>query len=303
MLRPGSVLLGCALMAGGALAQNAAPTPAPTPDWSKVEIKTTKVAGNVYLLEGQGGNIAVSAGPDGLLIVDDQFAPLADKIKAALSGIDKGKLAFVLNTHWHGDHTGGNPIFGLEALIVAHENVRKRLSTEQTVRGVKVPPIAAAGLPVITFGDGLSIHWNGEEIRMVHAEPSHTDTDSLIHFPQSNVLHTGDVFVNGRFPFVDMGSGGRVEGIARTVARILEMYPKDVKIVPGHGALATRADLETYQRMLEESIRTVKAGIEKGSPLADLQKAGLSAEWNGWATAGRTQDAWIESVYNSLRER
>jgi glyoxylase-like metal-dependent hydrolase (beta-lactamase superfamily II) len=302
MLRLGSVLVGSALLAGGALAQNA-PTPAPTPDWSKVEIKTSKVAGNVYMLEGQGGNIAVSAGPDGLLIVNDQFAPLADKIKAALGAIDRGKLAFVLNTHWHGDHTGGNPVFGLEALIVAHENVRKRLSTEQTVRGVKIAPIAPAGLPVITFADGLSIHWNDEEIRLAHAEPAHTDTDSLIHFPRSNVLHMGDVFVNGRFPFVDMDSGGRVEGIARTVARVLEMYPPDVKIIPGHGPLATRADLETYRRMLEESIRAVKAGIEKGTSLADIQKAGLSAEWKGWASPTRPQEVWIESVYKSLRQR
>jgi glyoxylase-like metal-dependent hydrolase (beta-lactamase superfamily II) len=267
-----------------------------------VVIKTTKVAGSVYLLEGQGGNIAVSAGPDGLLIVDDQFAPLADKIKAALVGIDdQGALHYVLNTHQHGDHTGGNPVFGLEALIIAHENVRKRLSTEQTVRGNKVPPMVAAGLPVITFDDGLTIHFNAEAIRMIHAEQGHTDSDSLIYFPKSNVLHLGDQFTNGKFPFVDLGSGGRVQGIARTVARVLEEFPADVKIIPGHGALASRADLERYQRMIKETMRAVTTGIESGKSLEEIQKAGISAEWKDWATGFRTHEYWIESVYQSLR--
>jgi glyoxylase-like metal-dependent hydrolase (beta-lactamase superfamily II) len=303
LLRLGPTLLGCVLIAAPALAQPATPSaPPPTPDFSKVEIKTTKVAGSVYLLEGQGGNIAVSAGSDGLLIVDDQFAPLADKIKAALRAIDQGDLQYVLNTHWHGDHTGGNPVFGLEALIVAHDNVRKRLSTEQTVRGQKISPMAAAGLPVITFRDGLTIHFNGEAIRMIHAEPGHTDTDSLIYFPQSNVLHMGDDFTNGRFPFVDRGSGGRVQGIAATAARVLEEFPADVKIIPGHGALAGRADLERYHRMITETIATVKAGIEEGKSLEEIQRAGLSPEWKDWVAGFRTTDFWIESVYQSLRQ-
>jgi glyoxylase-like metal-dependent hydrolase (beta-lactamase superfamily II) len=297
-------LVGCALAAASAAAQPAgpAPTPQPTPDFAKIEIKTTKVSGSVYLLEGLGGNIAASAGPDGLLIVDDQFAPLADKIKAALRAIDQGDLHYVLNTHWHGDHTGGNPVFGLEALIVAHENVRKRLSTEQAVRGQKVPPMVAAGLPVITFDAGLTIHFNGEAIRMIHAEPGHTDTDSLIYFPQSNVLHMGDDFVNGRFPFVDLGSGGRVQGIARTVARVLEEFPADVKIIPGHGALAGRVDLELYQRMIKETMAGVKAGIEAGRSLEEIQRAGLSDEWKSWSAPTRGTDVWIESVYRSLRQ-
>jgi glyoxylase-like metal-dependent hydrolase (beta-lactamase superfamily II) len=303
MLRLVPALLGCVLVTAAALAQPATPpAPQPTPDFAKVEIKTTKVAGNVYLLEGQGGNIAVSAGPDGLLIVDDQFAPLADKIKAALRAIDPGDLHYVLNTHQHGDHTGGNPVFGLEALIVAHDNVRSRLSTEQTVRGQKVAPMAATGLPVITFGEGLTIHFNGEAIRMIHAESGHTDSDSLIYFPTSNVLHMGDQFVNGRFPFVDLDSGGRVQGIARTVARVLEEFPADVKIIPGHGALAARADLERYQRMIKETMQKVKAGIESGKSLQEIQQAGLSAEWKDWATGFRTHDYWIESVYRSLRQ-
>jgi cyclase len=295
-------LLAAPALAAGLVAQQPAPTPAPTPDWSKVEIKTTPVAGKVHLLTGQGGNIAVSAGPDGLLMVDDQFAPLADKIKAALQAIDQGDLRFVLNTHQHGDHTGGNPVFGLEALIVAHDNVRKRLMTEQTVRGNKVPPMSPAGWPVITFGESLTIHFNGEAIRAIHAEPGHTDTDSLIYFPASNVLHMGDQFTNGMFPFVDLGSGGRVQGIARTVAKVLAEFPANLKIIPGHGPLAERADLERYGRMLEESIAAVQSGIDAGKSLEEIQKAGLKEEWKGWVTGFRTQDYWIESVYLSLRD-
>jgi glyoxylase-like metal-dependent hydrolase (beta-lactamase superfamily II) len=286
----------------GGAAPGPTPAPQPTPDWAKVVIKTTKVAGSVWLLDGQGGNIAVSAGPDGLLIVDDQFAPLADKIKAALAAIDPGKLAFVLNTHWHGDHTGGNPVFGLEALIVAHENVRRRLSTEQSIQGRTIPPLPAAGLPVITFGDGLTIQWNGESIRLIHVEPSHTDSDSLIYFPESNVLHMGDVYGKNRFPFVDIGSGGRVMGFARNIARVLDEFPADVKIIPGHGALASRADLELFQRMLTESIATVKAGIENGKSLEEIQRAGIGAEWKDWAMGQRTTQVWLESVYRSLEQ-
>ena len=267
-----------------------------------MEIKTTKVAGNVYLLEGQGGNIAVSAGPDGLLIVDDQFAPLADKIKAALDAIDQGDLQYVLNTHQHGDHTGGNPVFGLEALIVAHENVRKRLSTEQTVRGKKVPPMAPAGLPVITFDDGLTIHFNGEEIRMIHAEPGHTDTDSLIYFPKSNVLHMGDQFTNGKFPFVDLGqrrarAGHRAHGGARArgVPRRRQDHsrarrarrPRRPRALPAHDQ-GDDADGEGRNR-----VRQVARGDPEGGALGGVE---------GLGDRFPHPRLWIESVYQSLRQ-
>ena len=200
--------------AGPALAQT---------DWSKVEIKATKVSGNVYMLEGAGGNIGVSVGPDGILIVDDQYAPLADKIKAALKTLGEGKLKFVLNTHWHGDHTGGNAAFGPEAPIIAHDNVRKRLATEQKNEFFKrtTPPSPKEALPVITFGHSLTVHFNGEEIRVIHFPQGHTDGDSIIFFTNSNVVHMGDHFFAGRFPFVDLGSGGNVEGFTKNVADVL----------------------------------------------------------------------------------
>src|SRR4051794_2413601 len=188
-------LMAC-LMIGLALSAAAQPR-----DFSKVEIKAIKVAGNICMLEGCGGNIGVSVGPDGLLIVDDQFAPLADKIHAALKGLGDGKLKFVLNTHWHGDHTGGNAVFGAEAPIIAHENVRKRLSTEQTIRGEKTPPSPAAALPVITFDESLAVWFNGERIEVIHFPHGHTDGDSVIFFTGSNVVHMGDDFFAGRFPF------------------------------------------------------------------------------------------------------
>jgi glyoxylase-like metal-dependent hydrolase (beta-lactamase superfamily II) len=281
----------------------AAPLAAQQQDFSKVEIKTTKVSGNVYMLEGAGGNIGVTAGSDGLLIVDDQFAPLADKIKAALTAIDKGDLKYVLNTHWHGDHTGGNPTFGLEALIVAHDNVRKRLSTEQTVRGQKIPPIAAAGLPVITFGEGLTLHFNGEAIQAIHAPAGHTDGDSFVYFPTSKVLHLGDHFFNGFFPFVDLASGGTVQGMAKNVAMALEHFPQDAKIIPGHGPLGTRADLQKFHRMLVESMAAVEAGIKAGKSVEDLQKAGLDPEWKDWGSGFIPTGFWIQTVYDSLKQK
>lgn len=291
------------LAAAAAFAVLAATLPAQQPDFSKVEIKTTKVAGNVYMLEGAGGNIGVSAGPDGLLIVDDQFAPLADKIKAALKAIDDGDLAYVLNTHWHGDHTGSNPTFGLEALIVAHDNVRQRLATDQTVRGNKVPAMAASGLPVITFGETLTIHFNGEAVRMVHAPAGHTDGDSLIYFPQSKVLHMGDHFFNGRFPYIDLASGGSVAGMAENVAMALETFPADTKIIPGHGALATRADLQKFHRMLVESMATIEAGIQAGKSLEELQQTGLDAEWKDWGSDFIPAGFWIQTVFESLKQK
>src|SRR5262249_5353495 len=182
-------------------------------DFDKVQIKVTKVAGTVYMLEGSGGNIGVSVGEDGILIVDDQFAPLVPKIQAALKGISDKPVKFVLNTHWHGDHTGGNEKLGALAPIIAHTNVRKRLGSESTTRtGQKRPPSPKAALPVITFDDRLTVHLNGEDIRAIHFPSGHTDGDAIIFFTQSNVVHMGDDFFSGQFPFIDLQSGGTVKG-------------------------------------------------------------------------------------------
>jgi glyoxylase-like metal-dependent hydrolase (beta-lactamase superfamily II) len=269
-------------------------------DLSGVQIKATKVAGNIYMLEGAGGNIGVSAGVDGILIVDDQFAPLAEKIRAALKAINPGQLRFVLNTHYHGDHTGSNPVFGKEATIIAHDNVRGRLATEQTVRGEKIPASPKEALPVITFNQSVSIHFNGEEIRAIHFPDGHTDGDSVIFFTASNVVHMGDHFFKGRFPFIDLEHGGTVEGLTRNIETVIARVPADVKIIPGHGALSTLDDLKLYRRMLTETTAHVRKGMSEGKTLEQLKTAGFPDEWKTWGSGFINSGFWVETIYNSL---
>ena len=264
-------------------------------DFSKVEIKATAVAGNIHMLEGSGGNIGVSTGPDGVLIVDDQFAPLAEKIAAAIEKLDSGPIKFVLNTHWHGDHTGGNGYFGKKASIVAHANVRKRLADKSDT--------PKEALPVFTFGDSASVHFNGEEIRLIHLGPGHTDGDSIIHFTKSGVVHMGDLFFNERFPFVDLGSGGDVAGLLKNIEAALEKIPADAKIIPGHGTLGTRADLEKYRDMLVETTGLVKKAIADGKSLADVKAAGLPEKYKTWGSGFINASRWIEISYNSLSKK
>ena len=264
-------------------------------DMSNVQIKATAVAGNIHMLEGQGGNIAVSTGPDGVLIVDNQFAPLAEKITAAIEKLDQGPIRFVLNTHWHGDHTGGNAHFGKKASIIAQSNVRKRLAGKSDT--------AKEALPVVTFDDTASVHFNGEEIRLIHLGPGHTDGDSIIHFTKSGVVHMGDLFFNGRFPFVDLGSGGDVAGLLKNVEAALQMIPADAKIIPGHGALGTRADLEKYRDMLLDTTGLMKKAIADGKTLADVKAAGLPEKYKDWGTGFINASRWIEISYNSLSKK
>src|SRR5690348_9577967 len=272
-------------------------------DYSKVEVKATKVAGNVYMLEGAGGNIGVSVGDDGILIVDDQFAPLADKIRAALKGIADKKLKFILNTHWHGDHTGGNVAFGPEATIIAHDNVRKRLATEQKVLGQTTPASPKEALPVITFDQSLSVHFNGEDIRAIHFPHGHTDGDSVIFFSASNVVHLGDDFFAGRFPFVDLESGGSVEGLITNIAALLEKIPAGAKLIPGHGPISTLDDLKAYHRMLVETTSIVRQKIAAGKTLTQIKSESLPAEWNSWGAGFIKTDMWLELVYRSLTKK
>lgn len=272
-------------------------------DFSKVQMKATKVAGNIYMLEGAGGNIGVSAGADGILIVDDQFAPLADKIRAALKEINPGQLRFVLNTHYHGDHTGSNAVFGKEATIIAHDNVRARLAAEQTVMGNKVPAAPKEALPVITYAQSVSIHFNGEAIRVIHFPAGHTDGDSVIFFHNSNVVHMGDHFFFNAFPFVDIDGGGSVEGLTKNVGDMIARIPADIKIIPGHGPLATLDDLKRYHRMLTETTAIIRKEMAAGKTLAQLKAAGLPDEWKSWGTGFVKTDFWIETVFNSLNKK
>lgn len=283
---------------------SATPTSAQT-DWSKIQVKATKVSGNVYMLEGAGGNIGVSVGPDGILIVDDQYAPLADKIKAALKTLGEGKLKFVLNTHWHGDHTGGNAAFGPEAPVIAHDNVRKRMGTEQKSEFWKrtTPASPKEALPIITFDQSLSVHFNGEEIRVIHFPHGHTDGDSIIFFTNSNVVHMGDHFFAGRFPFVDLESGGDVEGFTKNVGDVIAKLPAGVRIIPGHGPLSTPDDLKSFHHMLLTTTDIVRKKMAAGKTLAEIKSEGLPEEWKSWGAGFIKTDIWIETIHRSSSKK
>jgi len=261
-------------------------------DFSKVEIKVIPVSKNIYMLEGSGGNIGVSVGDDGILIVDDQFAPLAPKIEAAVKGLNPGKLKFVLNTHHHGDHTGGNAAFGeKDAVIIAQSNVRVRL--------VKDPKLTKEAYPVITFDQSASTHFNGEEIKLIHYGPGHTDGDSIIYFTGANVVHMGDQFVNGSFPFIDFSSGGDVDGYIKTVATVLEKIPPDAKVIPGHGKLGTVDDLKTFHTMLTETTEFVKKQISEGKTLAEIKTNGLPEKYKTYGNPNR----WIDAIQRSASQK
>jgi len=273
-------------------------------DFSKVEIKVQKVSGTVYMLEGAGGNIGASVGEDGIVIVDDEFLPLADKIEAALKGVTDKPIKFVLNTHWHGDHTGGNEHFGAEAPIIAQENVRKRLKDGGKTRFGDVPPAKKVALPVITFENKVSVHLNGEDIRAIHVPNGHTDGDAVIFFQQSNVIHMGDDFFNGgMFPFIDLDSGGSVQGMIAGGEKILAEAPDDAKIIPGHGPLGNKDDLRKFVTMLKETSAVVQAGIKQGKTLDQLKKEKVLAKWDAFGKSFIKTDVFTEILYDSLTQK
>jgi glyoxylase-like metal-dependent hydrolase (beta-lactamase superfamily II) len=271
----------------------------------KVQVKAWPVAGNVTLLEGAGGNIGVSAGPDGILIVDDQFAPLVPKIRDALGKLTKGKdkkPAYVLNTHWHFDHTGGNAAFGRDGTIIAHSHVRTRLMNglESTAMGMKIPPAPKEALPVITYDQGISIFFNGEEIQVKHLPAGHTDGDSIVYFTGSNVLHMGDLFTGDKYPFIDLESGGTLEGYLRNVEQVLQTLPAGVKLIPGHGALSGREQLEAFAGMLRDTVALVKGKLAAGKTLDQVKAEGMPEKYKSWGDGFLKQDQWLTIAYQSL---
>jgi len=269
-------------------------------DFSKVEIKVQKVAGTVYMLQGAGGNIGVSVGDDGIVIVDDQFAPLAPKIRAALKGITDKPIKFILNTHYHGDHTGGNSEFSKDGPIIAQENVRKRLQSGTSVGGRTTPPAPKEALPVITFNDRATVHINGEDIRAIHMPHGHTDGDSVIWFTQSNVVHMGDDFFNGTFPFVDADNGGSVRGLSMNLDAILAQIRDDTKVIPGHGPLGDKTTLRAFADMIRATSAAVDAAMRSGKTLEQIKQAKVLEPWAKWATSFITVDRWAESLYRDL---
>lgn len=268
-----------ALAAG--LATLAFALPAAAQDFSKVEIATTKLSDTVYLLVGSGGNLALSAGEDAAFLVDDQYAPLTAKIAAAVRAVTPKPVGFVLNTHWHFDHTGGNENLGKAGtVIVAHDNVRKRMDSEQLIEflGMKTKPSPKAALPVITFSADTTFHLNGEAIHAFHAPRAHTDGDSIVVFRGSNVIHMGDVYFNGMYPFIDTSSGGTVDGVIAAADRAIALADDATKIIPGHGPLSNRAELKAYRDMLATVSGRIRQLLKEGKRLEEIVAAGVSAD-------------------------
>ena len=272
-------------------------------DFAKVEVKATKVAGNVYVLTGSGGNIGATVGSDGVAIIDDQFAPLAPKIQAALRQLSPKPVRFVINTHWHGDHTGGNPIFAETATIMAHLNVRKRLISGGKTPFVEFPPVTGKALPVVTFEQGLSLWWNGEEIRAIHPGIGHTDGDSVIWFVQSNVVHMGDDYFAGMFPFVDLSSGGSVTKLIESLDVILGQIPADARVIPGHGPVTGVAELRSYRGMLDGVVAAVRKGLASGKTVEQMKKEKVLAPWEDWGKGFVNADTFLAVVAEDLSKK
>ena len=264
------------------------------------EVRVERVAPGVAILFGRGGNVGLSYGEDGNVLIDDQYAPMSEPIAAAVRAVDPDPIRFVINTHWHGDHTGGNEHFGRGGtVIVAHDNVRRRMSMEQVVRGEAVPASPAGALPVVTFSDDVSFHLNGDHIRVHHVPPAHTDGDSIVHWTRANVLHMGDLYFRGMLPFIDLDSGGSVDGVIAAVEQGLAIANDETVIVPGHGPLARKADLAAYRDMLRDMRARVAAAIQSGQTL-DQVKALRLADAHGRDSDFVSPDFFIETLFRSL---
>jgi len=273
-------------------------------EYDKVEISTIKVAENIYMLQGAGGNIGVCVGDDGVFIIDDQFAPLTPKIKSAIAKLSSKKIRFVINTHWHHDHVGGNENMGeAGAVIVAHQNVRKRMSTDQFMEffNKKVPSAPKTALPVITFTRDITFHLNDEETRIFHAKEAHTDGDAIVFFEKSNVIHTGDIYFSGMYPFIDKSSHGSVDGVITAARHILDIINDDTKVIPGHGPLSNKAELTVYVEMLVSLRAKMSAYIAKGKTLEEIKQIGLSKDFDPkWGGGFLPPDKFTQILYEDL---
>ena len=282
-------------------------TPLAAQQMQDVQVTATHVAANVYMLTGQGGNIGASVGDDGVFLVDDQYAPLTEKITAAVAGISDAPIRFIINTHWHEDHTGGNERMGeAGAIIVAHENVRERLNSEQFITFLErgYDPEPAAALPVITFTDAVTFHWNDDAIHLFHVAHAHTDGDAVVHFREANVVHAGDVYWNGIYPFIDVSSGGAIDGMIEAADRLLELVDADTKIIPGHGPLSSVEELRTYREMLVASRDRVAALVAEGKTRDEIVAARPMAEFDAsWGQWFIQAEQWVGLVYDGMVRR
>ncbi|MBI3525720.1 MAG: MBL fold metallo-hydrolase [Betaproteobacteria bacterium] len=272
-------------------------------DWSKIQLKASKVSGSVYMIdmvEGSGGfaggNIGVSVGSDGVVLVDAMFEPLAPKILAVLKTLSGKPVKFVINTHVHGDHTDGNAAFGPTATIIAHANTRQQLLTRG--QSPEDQPVPAHALPVITLNDELVLHQNGEDMRIVHFPHAHSDTDVIVFFPQSKVVHMGDIYFSGMFPFI--GRGGSVKGLVAALEKVLGEIPADTRVIPGHGPLSNTQELRATLAMLKETSAIVEDGIKRKVSLQRMIKDKVLAGYDKWAGGYINTDQYLEQMYKVL---
>ncbi len=259
--------------------------------FANVTINAVPVADGLYMLEGSGGNIGILTGKDGVLMVDSQYAPLSDRIKAAIAELGGQTPVYLLNTHYHGDHVGGNANFA-GSLIIAHDNVRERMAANDDV--------ATAALPALTYQQRVTLHFNGQEIQVIHQLSGHTDGDSIVFFTGSNALHLGDNLFNNRFPFVDIDGGGSVNGLITNIRAALQMASEDTKIIPGHGSLATKADLARYLAMLEATSMFVQQQIGKDKSLDEILAEGLPEKWDDWGKHFINEERWLRTLHRSF---
>ncbi len=295
------------LLAGTARAQQAPPTAPPPPDFSKVEIKTTDLGDGVYMLEGLGGNMTVAVAKDGIIMVDGEFAPLHDKIRAAIAVVSPLPVKYLINSHFHGDHTGGNAPFAKDgAVVIADPNVKTRLAAGGVsgLTGATVPPVSGDALPTKTYTNRFKIIMPGRVADLKHAPNAHTDGDTYVWFKTANVLSTGDIFTNGRYPFIDYGSGGNIKGVIAAVDAFLKLANAKTRIVPGHGPIADKAALTDYRAMLvtarDRMAKLVKEGktedeVQAAKPLADLDAK--------WAANEQNRKTFVRVVYHSLADK
>jgi cyclase len=298
-----SVFLALCLTVFASAVRAQAPPP-PLPDFSKVQVETQKVAGNVYMLVGAGGNIAVSVGDDGLLTVDTEYPPLFDRIEAALHKLSDKPLRFVIDTHWHLDHASGNENFARAgAIIIAQDNVRRILASGTVRDGVKYPPFPKDDLPTITYGEHTTIFFNGEPIKLIHYPNAHTDGDTVVYFSTSQVIDTGDNYRTDGFPLVDQDNGGSVKGIIAALDNIMETYPPETKVIPGHGPNAmTVADIKSFADMLRDCRARVEKGIAAGKSVEQMKQEKILAGYEKYSTR-ITSDRFIEMLDRELTEK
>ena len=265
-------------------------------DFSAVEIETIPVADGVYMLVGQGGNIGLSVGDDGAMIIDTQYAPLSEKILGAVAAAGGGDVELVINTHWHGDHTGGNANFGRAgAMIVAHTNVRVRLAAADDAD--------PDGFPAVTYPDRVRIHWNDNAIDLIHVLPAHTDGDTIVHFANLNAFHMGDTFFNGVYPFIDVDSAGSFDGLIAAGEQVIEIADNDTVIIPGHGPLADKADLEAWIGILKTIRSRFQSLIDEGRSADEVVAAGVTSEWDEAMGGGfMDPETFTRLAYRSLTE-